>query len=698
MGEVLSNIQSDWSDGVNTSLEADRLTAGASPRGHNTLLYGLGQGQIAIKRRPGCAIANSSPITGSPVVLGQYAYVKLASGVATQQHLAVTDGGRLDILSTAGTVAAADAAAPTPFTAGTNYPSFATAENLCFFANGVDLKKFNGTTVQTFGITRPTIGTMAVAAGASGTAKNGPYEFRVTYGNSVTGHESSASATNTTPVTLTNVKGNATNIPVSSDAQVDTRYIYARNTATMTVFYRVATIANNTATTATLDWADLDIIIQAPDTSENDPPVAGIRYLAWYQDRLFAASDSLLYYSQLTKPESFDPDNYEPVNANDGQAITGIVAAFECVLIFKTNSIWGLFGQPGSWEMRQVVPDVGCSSARTICIAEGAVYWLSTRGLMRMTTLGVAEAIGQIYLGSTFHPDILNVGNFSLACAVTDIRNSQVLLSVPEYGKSRNTRIIPFNYRIGKFDSDKWDPMDVSSMASVLDPLTAWPATYIANYKGQLFQWGIGQLDGVTVETSTIQGTITSSASTSRFSDSSATFVTAGAGLIERVVTFTGPTGTKVRRVITANTATELTVSDPTSHVTTSWTYVIAVPDFQLDTPWLLTQPRFWKKRFKHAFALVEANYSIYIDVLTDFSDEVEKTLTFTASSGAASWGSMIWGVSSWGTVAPHSPTRLRIGHTGMSIRLRLRFQVPSQDIVVFALGATGENKSERLN
>ena len=695
MGDILSAMLDDWSEGVNTALSTDRLPINACPRGHNSMFAGIGTGKVAIKRRHGCTIGNATAIAGTtaPAILGQYAYKKVASGAITQQHLIVSDAGRLDILAS-GTAAAADATAASPFTTGTKYPSFATANNLCFFANGTDLKKFNGTNVQNFGITRPVVGTLSGAAGAAG-SPSGTYELRVAYYNSATGHFSSASNTATATVVVVGQQISVSNIPVSSDAQVTHNYIGIRNTSTMTVFYQAGSVAAAT-TTATLNFSDASLITPFPDTVENEPPVSSIRYLAWYKSRLFAASDTLLYYSKLEFPEAFPADNYEPISPNDGQRITGILPAFECLLIFKTRSIYGLFGEPGSWEIRNIVPDIGCETFRSICVADGKVYWLSIQGLMRMATLGVAEPIGQTYLSGTFNAAILNLSKYTNACAVADLVNTQILLALPDYGETRNTRIIPFNYRIGRFEADVWDPMDVSAWGLIDDTTTGQPWVYLGGYGGQVFLWGTGTLDGIATGCTT-SGTLTSTASSTQFSDSTAAFTTAGAGLAERTAVFISTTGVTVRRRIVSNTATQLTITPATTAVTTGWTYVVGSPDFQWDTPWLLVDPRFWKKRFKHAYGMINADSTLSMDLSTNFAEAIVATLEFTAANSAPVWGTMVWGTSLWGSMTPYGTTRQRIGRTGTALRLRIRIRIPNKPITVYALGVTGEQKSDKL-
>lgn len=699
MAEEIRTILEDWSEGVNTSLSEDRLPVNASPRGYNSVFVGIGSGgRIAIGKRHGWTTVNRTPVTGvpPPSILGQYSYRKQTAGVYTNYHLVVSDGGRLDKI-TSGTAVEADAANPAPFTAGSYLPDFDTANNLCFMVNGTDAKKFDGTSVTTFGITRPTVGTMAGTPDASG-SPDGTYELRVTYGNSSTGHESSASNTATSTVTVTNKKIVMANVPVSPDAQVDRRYIYVRNTATMAAFYRAGTISDNSTTTITLDFADANLIIPAPDTEQNNPPPTGAKYCCWHVSRMFVATPTAVYYSSLDKPESFDPDNVLPISPEDGQQIRSIYSAFEVLLIFKDKSVYALFGtDPNSWQVRLVLADIGCVSNNTLIAAEGSLYWLAESGLMRMSALGEVAPIGATYLGRTFTGAILNLGSYNLATATADPTRYRILLAVPEAGLTRNTRIVAFNYRVGRFESDKWDPMDAADLSTVYDS-DGNPQVMLGGYAGQIFQASdTSYIDGV--YTGTTSGTVTSrNVGATVITDSGAAFDTTGGGLVERTVIFTNAAGDQtIRRRITANTDTTLTVPAATG-VNAGWTYTIGGIDFQWDTPWFMVDPRFFKKRFRHLYATVEGSTVFAVEVMRNFSTLANQTINITATMGMGYWGSMLWGYAAWGGTDPYTTFRRRIGITGTALKFRIKNATPNRFVTVMAIGAAAELKSDRVN
>jgi hypothetical protein len=701
LGQVLSNVLRNFAGGVITARSADALQPTESPRGRNSALTLASNGQAVVAKRHGASVYNTTPISGSPAVLGQYAYRKFtAAGSYTLYHLAVSDNGRLDAISSIGAAAAADASTPTPFTSGTYLPDFATSNNLCFMVNtNGDAKKFNGTSVQNFGITRPTVGTMALADSGIAGSPNGTYEGRVTFYNSVTGQESSISNSTTATVTVASKKINWSNIPVSSDTQVTSRRLYIRNTSTMTNFYLAATISDNTSTTAVTNNTDASLVTLGPDTAENDPPPSGVRLLASHLSRLFASDGVSLYFSKVGFPESFDPDNTEAVNANDSDQITGIHSAHEILIVFKRTQIYGLFGDdPDAWTIRLISSDIGCVSQRSIRTVEGVTYWWSLKGPMAWDGTGLPKAIGTPSIGPSINSTSLAFGSFDKVCTEADSTNERVMFAVPETGQTRNTLIFPFNYRLGVWESDGWNPFDTASMAAIEDA-NKIPWVMIGSYSGQVFKWWDATSDAI--PSGTTSGTVTSATSTT-VTDSTAAFPTTGGKLIDRYVYLIDPTGTVVQRKrITGNTATVLTVdsSFPIDGTVTGYTYAIGTADFSWDTPWLdLGQP-FFKKRYEYLytqFGVASVDQTIYVDLFKDFDDSnAIFTTSFTTTNSSGVWDTSLWDSATWGGIAAGTK-RTRIGRTGRFLRLRYRNRTPDQIVTLYKVGIRAELLTDR--
>lgn len=661
-----------------------------SPRARNSALALSTTGKPYIQKRSGLALSTTTPITGSPAIIGQFLYRRISTNA--NYHLLVSNAQRLDYQDADGTLHTISA---TAFTTGDLYPDFAVANDLCFIVNGTDKKKLVGTSLQNFGITRPTVGTMAGAAGAAG-SPNGTYELRVAYGNSTTGAISSASDTAAATVTVVSQKISVTNIPVSADAQVDRRFIYIRNTATQSVFYLAATITDNVATTVTLDFVDTNLTTLAPSTTENNPPPSGSKYLAFHQGRLFVATDTGLYWSKVNTPEAFDPNAYDGVNASDGQKIKGLIATNDVLIIFKEDSFYTLQGNdPNTWTITRADADYGLASHRTLWNRNGWTWWYSRHGICRWNGGGGADPIGKRTYGDP--TDTVNYANIAAASAAPDDANSRICFALPEVGQTRATMILPMNTTNGLLESDKWDPMDVASLGVGLDS-SGIERPFLGNYAGQNFQLWSGNNDGVP-STSNVTGTFVPAASSfSTISDASATFLNTGGKLIERKITIFDSNGrvmtSDVRPYVTGNTGTVLTLSATQTGYTAgaTYTYEIGGPAFEVDTPWIPAGRDPWVKgRYEWFFLLTRGIFSTLgagVKLIFDYDDNLTdpKTLSIATLSGLSTWDSGMWDISVWDSPTT-AESKYRVARVGKVWKARVYNYKANQPCAILRIG-----------
>lgn len=704
MGQLVKEVYDNWSEGANTSIEYDELPKTAFPLGKNTYLKSIGNGNAIVAKRKGGSVLNAAPVTGSSAIIGQHEFKRRSGGAFTSSHLLVSDNGRLDKVSTTGTLTTIDATAFTSSTAQEYLPDFEDANNLCFIVNGVQAKKYDGTTLSTFGIVEPS--TAPTLTGGAAGSHNGTYEGRVTYYNSATGHESSAGPTSST-VTVANKKIDWSAIPVSSDAQVTSRKLYIRNTATQANFYFVTTIADNVTTTYTSDLLDSSLTVVGPDRASNDPPPTGTKYLAWHKSRMFAATDSAVYFSPVEDPESFDPDDFEPVNPDDSQKIAGIIAAFNVLVIFKTHSMYVIAGDdPDTWEVELIDPIIGCVAHRGIVFAGGKLYWWSQQGPVVWDGSGLPILLKPLYLERTLAPNMLEQSLVEMAkiCASEDQNEHRVIWAVPEVDKTRNTILFPYNHTLERWESTGWDPFDVASMASVEDADgRLW--INMGGYSGQVFRWWSTDHDGIDLA-ATYTGTFVAGAtSTTTITDGTASFPTTGGKYIERKVTVVNSNGDPVDDVrprITTNTGTVLTLSDAINNfiVGQTYTYYVGGPAFKWTTAWLTNGDAFFKKRYQHCFIAVRptnADVILLVDIQTDYRDVALGTETTHVSGLVGSlWDQAIWDVSSWDSIGT-TLERFRIGKTGKAVQVRIQNYVTNAGLDLLKIGLTAEMLSDKL-
>lgn len=708
-GGVRAGEDSSWPSGLVNQIPVDETGLETTPRAWNNIFAVIGPRAIP-RKREGCLTMNATPVTGVPAIIGQYDYRwrDPNTGIVSLYRLLVSDNGRLDWMNTSGTVTTITAAA---FTVGFYPPTFATLNNHAFIANGLNPVKAYQTTQQVFGIVAPNVTGTTVNAGAAG-GLNGTYEVAFTFYNSVSGHESSLSATAGT-FTANFAQLDVTGIPTTTDTQVTTVYVYIRNTATQNKFYQLGSTTEGT-TTGSFDVAagttDVDLIIASPTQTSNNPPLSSIKYLAAHKNRLFAADDGNLYWSAIGDPESFDPNAADFVNANDGQKITGILSLpGGGLLITKQDSYYVLEGDvPGIWAISRLGPAVGNVSAQSLVLGSDAAYWWAEQGPVRLgfDNLTSPQLIGHTAIGATLSRRVLQYSERHRICAAFNLTGQRIIWSVPESGQTRNTRLLVWSSRLGIWESDRWDPMDAASLAP-MDDANGETFIGIGGYAGQVFKLGVGFVDGVPSGTTT--GTfVAGAATTSSITIAAAAFHTSGGSLVERKVTVVDSNHLVltlgIRPRILSNSGTVLTLSSAVSGLTTGSTYTVIVggPDWQFDTAWIDGNAAFDKKRlvFVYIMALLYGQ-TLYMDLLRNrkgITLEYERFGTVVGSGTLWNTTGVLWTTSGvlWNS-AEITYDRLRGARTGVSFAIRCRNPYPDQSMIVFKLGLQLEMGDDKL-
>ena len=123
--------------------------------------------------------------------------------------------------------------------------------------------------------------------------------------------------------------------------------------------------------------------------SEVDAPVHNTmpkaEHLAAHAGYLFCAATTeggqnyfaRVRWSHPAKPDSWRSSDYIDIDAGGGR-ITGIMSFRDHLLIFKTNSLWALYGYDDqSWQLIKVSMSVGCPAISAATRSETAIYFFS---------------------------------------------------------------------------------------------------------------------------------------------------------------------------------------------------------------------------------------------------------------------------------------------------------------------------------
>jgi hypothetical protein len=228
----------------------------------------------------------------------------------------------------------------------------------------------DGLSISRWGIVPPPNGFDAVP-GAAGTL-TGVYLYRVTYKSSVTKSRSNPNTEDTT-VEVTDQAINLSDLPVSTDPQVDLLEIW-RTIGNQALFFKVTEIANGTTTyTDTIDDLDLEPEQLPFDNIDPSNPVdfafheiAGPHQgRMWYAGNRHPGTEGYVYYSPIGRAEAVQ--GFIAVTSNDTpvQRIVPWNAALYAITEHNIIEVFGLdepfsfreiYGAPGTVWHETIVP------------------------------------------------------------------------------------------------------------------------------------------------------------------------------------------------------------------------------------------------------------------------------------------------------------------------------------------------------
>ena len=159
----------------------------------------------------------------------------------------------------------------------------------------------------------------------------------------------------------------------------------------------------------------------APTFSEIDTPVSNCmpqcEFIETHGGYMFCAAtkESGAYHhnrvrwSHPGKPDSWRNDDYIDIDAGSGR-ITNMVTYNDHLVIFKTNSMWALYGyNEDSWQLVKVSASIGCPGPAAATRSEKAVYFFS--GDQRNGIYGY-NGEQPIYLSEALRPAFEDLSEF----------------------------------------------------------------------------------------------------------------------------------------------------------------------------------------------------------------------------------------------------------------------------------------------
>lgn len=256
--------------------------------------------------------------------------------------------------------------------------------------DGVNIPKktIDGSTWYQLGIDPPAAAATGVAAGGGSLISSNDYEFTYSYKRASApiheGNEGPTLAKSTgggdSKITLT--------IPRSTDAQVDTIVVYARDvTAGESVRRKTGTVANPVAGSATFvvsskNWTAADTA-EAP--TDHTVPVAMAFGVVW-KNRWWGVDASVgnrLRFTQIFEPQSWPALFYLDIPFERGDSIAAIIAQGDTLVICGQSKIFLIIGQTSlDFEVRPSLgSQAGALGPRAVDALEAGILHASSDGV-----------------------------------------------------------------------------------------------------------------------------------------------------------------------------------------------------------------------------------------------------------------------------------------------------------------------------
>lgn len=286
-----------------------------------------------------------------------------------------------------------------------------------------------------------------LADGGAGVLSAANYRGVFTNYNSLTDYES-----NPGPVSNTLALGGSkqiswSGIATSLDPFVNARRIYRTLPDQVGVYFKVATIYDNSSTLYVADNVPV-ANLGAPVSFDMGVPPGNLEYGVIWNERLFATDRRDVYFSEYLHIEGFGDDAIISVYPDDGDEIRALHPFGERLIIAKTNKVFYLVGAgtASSGFGLYVLNDVhGCLSHHSMKSAENqlfwfgsgnAVYWSDGTNVRDISTPQIAPYLAQVsdalaeqVIGAIFP------------------RYNQYVLSVPQTGYTTNRVVLVYNYK-----------------------------------------------------------------------------------------------------------------------------------------------------------------------------------------------------------------------------------------------------------
>lgn len=179
----------------------------------------------------------------------------------------------------------------------------------------------------------------------------------------------------------------------------------------------------------------------------------------------------------------------QPVGGiNDGAKITCLMGTYnDAYIIGKRSSLWALYGfDNNDFALREISRQVGCIDDTSVQEMDGSLYWVSTRGVEKMTGTRIDWTVSDPILDG-LEEIVASAGNTRKAIDTTQEHFEEGNVNAAGTGAPMSTTILPnsvvsstWGLTTGGLDDASWDMADVDT--------TSYVTGYLDNFDSNTYQ------------------------------------------------------------------------------------------------------------------------------------------------------------------------------------------------------------------
>ena len=168
-----------------------------------------------------------------------------------------------------------------------------------------------------------------------------------------------------------------------------------------------------------------------------------------------------VYFSEFLQPWTYRETSWLDITPEDGEPITGILSwNNKALIIFKENSMHAILGgdeeivvgDPGIY-LETIDYRIGCVAPETITVGEGAIFWLSNRGVYYydgttpkpLMTENIMDTLDDINDDRKYNAVMRYLGKY---------RQLWLCISTNSDDPSKNRRILKYDFYVGAWAKD----------------------------------------------------------------------------------------------------------------------------------------------------------------------------------------------------------------------------------------------------